>query len=292
MPEEQEEEKQSRSPKDRTLVDDVLRAQAEAVKIRAVRDVMRDDQEKPQAEQPIKISANLDLAQLIKSSQDAAHDAQSQLSEERAQRMVALESQLQDIKEKLQAPGKSEVETYREVKGLLDGMAEELKGKLGVGAGAPVSAADMPGLLSLEEKRLEREERARQWQEQMEERRHQWQVEREEMRRRWEEEDRRWVADHELRKEELGVSRDTRGKATDALSDLAASVIEAIDTEKGQPVREKVVPTMMVKSFACQECGQKVEVPREAKESATVACPGCKAEYTLERRSDAAEDQR
>jgi len=249
------------------------------------------------AESPIKISAHLDLASLLDEAHNTAAQAQATLSAERAERMHVMEMQLDTLKTRLEAGGKSELETYREVKGLMEEMAAELKQSMGIATQGPVSATDVPGLLQIEQLRLDREERQRQWQDEMEERRHQWQVEQDARERRYLIEDRQWSADHELRKSELELGRETRTRATDALSDLAASVIEGIDTARGPSVAQRAskfspaAPTPTVeegtaetaspKSFTCEECGGEVLIPGGADEGMQVKCQSCEAQYLL-----------
>jgi len=289
VPEPQEPERSPSKPEPE-FVDKVLaarrKAQEQDMEFQAVKQVLGEGRQPP-VEQPIKITATLDIGQILQDSQETLRTMATRAEGETKAQITELQEKVAKALKTLENPPerKSPLEVYREVRGEIDSLANEVKQNLGLGANVNVGTADFPRLLELEDRRLDREERERRWKEEQDRLHHQWELEAEERRRRYEQEDRKWAAEMALRQQEFQDRRDVQRKAGDGLSDLVGAVIEGIDTERtGTEVgQEVIVPQRrLVKSFPCEACQARVQVPREAKEGDIVECPSCHAQYVLE----------
>ena len=234
----------------------------------------------PPVEQPFKITANLDLGAIVNNALNTIKDMPTALRAEQQHELIGLKETLLGLQRKLEAePQKTSIQTYREVKGELDSLTQEIKSRLNIEDGVHVSTSNIPQLIELEERKMEREERSRQWQQGMEERRHQWEEEMALKRHQWDVEQHRWSKEFDLKLTELSDNRKVRDGALSELGALASSIVEGVESPAGelQPRRVKAgqpTPT----SFLC-ECGKPLQAPQQVTAETQVTCLDCGAVY-------------
>lgn len=198
--------------------------------------------------------------------------------------------ELKEVRARLDAAkGQDPLQGLLQASEILDNLAEKMKKREGIPGDVRMVGQDLPGLLSLEERKLEREERARQWQEEMEQRRHQWEEERGFKEHQWAMEQQRWEANFALEKEKVEEDRKQRAKTGDAFEDIVSGLGATIDQtfgNKGRPsglvverVKSEVAPTQ--REFKCEACEGPVPLPPNTKVGDKVLCPQCQAEYTV-----------
>lgn len=178
-----------------------------------------------------------------------------------------LEAELKQVQERLAAPGLDPISQMVAANQQFKMLMEAMRDQVGISQPAPASGPDMSYMLQLKRMELDAAERNRQWEEQMAERR-----------REWQREDRRWQQEFRLREAEFEDSRATRKRAGSALENLAGSLLEGIDAERGEQ-GATVSASRKPKAFKCQECGQAVLVP--SPEALEARCESCGASYDM-----------
>lgn len=157
-----------------------------------------------------------------------------------------------------------------------------LKKDLGL-TGTKISTQDTQALLTLEDKKLDRDERARLHEREMKEAEHRWEIEREERKHQWEIDMVKWNAEFGLKKQEFELSKSRQGDAAGALIDLAQSVAASIDVKGagGVSAGAPVSGTQIPRQFKCltDGCETIIAVPEGTKFGDKVKCSKCGAEY-------------
>ena len=191
--------------------------------------------------------------------------------------LETMKGQIGEIKEALRpssAPA-NPFDIYRSVKAELDGWAAELLARTGYqGQTVNAGAEDIPKLLELEDRKLEREERQRQHDKEMAEDRRRYEDEKSTRDRQWKKEDDRWERQHQMDMAKFGESKKTRDGAMETFKDMGESVIDALESggESTPPV-ETEVKMSIPEISECPQCHAKVAVPEGVD---FVVCPGCK----------------
>lgn len=193
------------------------------------------------------------------------------------ERLESVEKWLEQANQK-EAP--SPVDTIREVRGILTETADMLKEKLQVPQQpATPMPNDIPGLLQIEERRMEREDRQRQHEKEMAILKQQHEEKMAMQKREDERSDARWEADFRLKRQESEDSRRGRGVATDAIIDMAGSIGDAVKTERTSEKVSGQPDIRIPKRFKCSECGEMVDIPENHDINQPISCGKCGAEY-------------
>ena len=233
---------------------------------------IKDDEQPPVAQSPFDIKA-IDVTQLITSSQamlkDAYEKALALQNKDMLTYLGGISEKLKQV-EALQAAAiatpktqKSELDTYREVRGLMDEVAGDLKKNMGVQT--TVSASDVPGLLSLKKLDLDREERQREHEEKMKLMGQQHEEKMTEQKHQWQKEDRQFEKTFALDKAKLETEGGFKSRATNAFEDVAGAVVDSITKAKGGEAKSTF-------ETECPDCGAKLTVKKGQKEA---KCPKC-----------------
>ena len=262
-----------------------------------------------QSQEPaFQIKGTLDLGAIIGNALNTIKEMPMYLKEMQQQKFDTLEKTLEGLKQRMESAGqKDSFVVYREVKTEVDSIVNEIKKGLDLGA-STMATTDLPGLLQLEEKRIEREDHKFQyekqikdsdqrWREEMEQRRHQWEEDRADRNRRWEMEDRRWREDFELRRQAL-LSESERRKQTQGLfGDLVSSVMEGVDIQMAPKTVAKstestpalqpaiVAQASQPQGFPCEKCGSQITLEAGRAAGDKVSCPSCNTVYELQEKA-------
>lgn len=252
------------------------------------------------AERPVD-DIRLNVGELFKAQTESTKGLTNQVLEMQRTRpedpfLKYILDELKGVRDRLDAAqGQDPLQGLMQAQMVLDNLAEKMKKREGVSGDVRVLGQDLPGLLKLEELKLDREERARQWQEDMAERRHQWEEERGFKEHQWAMEQKRWEANFTLEKDKFEDERKRNEKTGEALEDilsgLGATIDQAFGT-KDQPsglvverVKSEAVPSQ--RGFKCEVCENPVPLLPDTKVGDKVLCPQCQAEYTVGQKATA-----
>ncbi len=166
----------------------------------------------------------------------------------------------------------------------LGAISQKLKASLGLGEGVRVGTQDIGGMISLEEAKMEREERQRRWE-----------TERDMTTRQYERENQRWNREFDLKLAEFKEGQANRQNTTDMFGDLIGSVVEALNIERGvtaagqAPPHPTPAPTAATPveappppPFECPECHNQVTPPASTRPGQELKCPHCEAFYRMQ----------
>ena len=229
----------------------------------------------PPQPSPIDIKASFDIGKLIENSQQMLKSAYEKAQETQNKDMLgylgAISEKLKQVAELQSTPRtqKGELDTYREVRALMDEVAVDLKKNMGVQT--PVSASDTPALLALEEKKIDREDRQRQHLERMKQMDQQHEEKMAETRRQWQVEDKKFEKTFLLDKMKLETEGGFKGRATNAIEDVAGSIVDSITKARGGEAKHTF-------ETECPDCGTKLSVEKGQKEA---KCPKCGATHEV-----------
>ena len=161
----------------------------------------------------------------------------------------------------------------------LAAITQRMKASLGLPEGMRVGPGDVGGMISLEEAKMEREERQRRWE-----------TERDERRRQWEVENSRWRMDFDLKLKEFDRDRESRDNTGNMFGDLIAAVTENLNVQRGVPAAAQpptqagaeAFPPPTPQVFPCSGCGKPVTIPLTAQPGQEVGCGGCGLKFRLD----------
>ena len=192
-----------------------------------------------------------------------------------------MQQEITELKSRREESSIDPLELMTETATKFEALGLALKKHLGLPDSSNVNTSDIPGMLQLEELKIDREERQRQHESDIEERRH-----------RWDKEDKQFMMWYEVEKTKIQNDLSRKTSWADDLKDGIKATINAIDRQNeegvGKGVKEQRrerrqmpeekpedrIPT----SFKCEGCGEMVNNPDK---SLNVTCPACGAEYDM-----------